>query len=149
MRPGFLRFIRENRLDLVVAHNLLSLGYSIAGMLALVEAIRETGVRTVCHNHDFWWEDSGEVYPTCPEVVAFFEEHALPVAPNVFDFDQTSWAADAFNADFRDAIGLRPGDLFFLQATRILDRKGVELAIDVVAESNRPENRRRLEATPR
>jgi len=129
----------------------------------------------VCHNHDFWWEDSGEVYPTCPEVVAFFEEHAPPVAPNVrhlvinriaqdelrrrkgvasrvvpnvFDFDQPAWVRDDFNADFRDAIGLRPGDLFLLQATRVLDRKGVELAIDLVAQLNRPEYRRRLEAAP-
>ena len=175
IKPGFVRFIRDNELDLVFAHNLLSVGYNLAGMLALVEAIGETGVRTVCHNHDFWWEDSGEVYPTCPEVVAFFEEHAPPVAPNVrhlvinriaqdelrrrkgvasrvvpnvFDFDQPAWVRDDFNADFRDAIGLRPGDLFLLQATRVLDRKGVELAIDLVAQLNRPEYRCRLEAAP-
>jgi mannosylglucosylglycerate synthase len=175
IKPGFLRFIRGNRLDLVFPNNLLSVGYNLAGMLALHEAIVETGVRTVCHNHDFWWEDSGEVYPTCPEVVAFFEEHAPPVAPNVrhlvinriaqaelrrrkgvesrvvpnvFDFDQPAWVADDFNADFREAIGLRPGDLCFLQATRILDRKAVELAIDVVAELQRPEIRRRLEGAP-
>ncbi len=175
IKPGFLRFIRDNRLDLVFPNNLLSVGYNLAGMLALGEAIRETGVRTVCHNHDFWWEDSGEVYPTCPEVVAFFEEHAPPVAPNVrhlvinriaqaelrrrkgvesrvvpnvFDFDQPAWVVDGFNADFRAAVGLRPGDLYFLQATRILDRKGVELAIDVIAELNRPEWRRRLESEP-
>ena len=175
IKPGFLRFIRDNRLDLVFPNNLLSVGYNLAGMLALHEAIQETGVHTVCHNHDFWWEDSGEVYPTSPEVVAFFEEHAPPVAPNVrhlvinriaqaellrrtgvesrvvpnvFDFAQPTWVADAFNADFRDAIGLRPGDLCCLQATRILDRKGVELAIDVIAELQRPEQRRRLEAAP-
>ena len=175
IKPGFVRFIRDNRLDLVVPNNLLSVGYNLAGMLALHEAILETGVRTVCHNHDFWWEDSGEVYPTCDEVVAFFEEHAPPVAPNVrhlvinrvaqgelrrrkgvesrvvpnvFDFSQPEWAPDAFNADFRASIGLRPGDLFFLQATRILDRKAVELAIDLVAELNRPERRRALESTP-
>lgn len=175
IKPGLLRFIRDNRLDLIVPNNLLSVGYNLAGMLALHEAIVETGVRTVCHNHDFWWEDSGEVYPTCDEVVAFFEAHAPPVAPNVrhvvinriaqaelrrrkgvdarvvpnvFDFGQPAWTPDAFNADFRASTGLRPGDLFFLQATRILDRKAVELAIDLVAELNRPERRRALEAAP-
>ena len=175
IKPGFLRFIREHRLDLIFPNNLLSVGYNLPGMLALHEAIRETGVRTVAHHHDFWWEDSGEVFPTCPEVVAFYEEHAPPIAPNVrhlvinriaqaelrrrkgvearvvpnvFDFAQSAWVADDFNHDFRAAIGLRPGDVFLLQATRILDRKGVELAIDVVAELNRPENRRRLESAP-
>ena len=175
IKPDILRFIRENRLDLIVPNNLLSVGYNLAGMLALHEAIEETGIATVCHNHDFWWEDSGEVYPTCDEVVAFFEAHAPPVAPNVrhlvinriaqaelrrrkgvdsrvvpnvFDFDQPAWVADDFNADFRASIGLRPSDLCFLQATRILDRKAVELAIDVVAELNRPDRRRALEAAP-
>lgn len=175
IKPGFLRFLRENRLDLIFPNNLLSVGYNLAGMLALHEAIRETGIPAVCHNHDFWWEDSGEVYPTCPEVVSFFEEHAPPVepnlrhmvinrlaqaelrkrkgvesrvVPNVFDFSQPFWTPDEYNADFRASLGLKPGDVFFLQATRILDRKGVELAIDVIAELNRPENRRRLESAP-
>lgn len=175
IKPGMLRFVREHELDLIFPNNLQSVGYNLPGMLALHELIRETGIATVCHNHDFWWEDSGEVYPTCPEVVAFYEEHAPPVeanvrhitinriaqaalrerkgvearvVPNVFDFEQPSWTRDAYNADFREAVGLRPNDLCFLQATRILDRKGVELAIDVLAELNRPEFRKRLEAAP-
>jgi glycosyltransferase involved in cell wall biosynthesis len=175
IKPGMLRFIRENGLDLIFPNNLQSVGYNLPGMLALHEVIRETGIRTVCHNHDFWWEDSGEVYPTSPEVVAFYEEHAPPtdsnvshlvinrlaqaelkartgaearVVPNVFDFAQPSWEPDDYNADFRESLGLRPHDVFFLQATRILDRKGVELAIDVLAELNRPECRAALAEGP-
>ena len=175
LKPGMHRFLAENQIDLIFPNNLMSVGYNLPGMLALHEVIRETGVRTVCHNHDFWWEDSGEVYPTCPEVVSFYEEHAPPtdenvrhlvinrigqaelkarkgveatVVPNVFDFDRPSWLPDEYNADFRASIGLGENDLFFLQATRILDRKGVELAIDVIAELNRAENRKQLEAAP-
>ena len=175
LKPGMRRFLEEHALDLIFPNNLMSVGYNLPGMLALHEVIEETGVKTVCHNHDFWWEDSGEVYPTCPEVVSFYEAHAPPVGPNirhlvinrigqaalkarkgaasrvvpnVFDFDQPGWTEDAYNADFREAIGLKPDDLFFLQATRILDRKGVELALDVIAELNRPENRARLEGQP-
>ncbi len=175
IKPGMLRFLRDNQLDLIFPNNLQSVGYNLPGMLALHEVIRETGIRAVCHSHDFWWEDSGEVYPTCPEVVAFYEEHAPPVepnvrhlvinrlaqaqlrarkgvearvVPNVFDFKQPTWTRDAYNADFRASIGLGENDLFFLQATRILDRKGVELAIDVIAELNLPHNRARLEARP-
>lgn len=171
IKPGMLRFIRENELELIFPNNLQSVGYNLPGMLALHEVICETGIRTVCHNHDFWWEDSGEVYPTGPDVVAFYEEHAPPtdenvshivinrlaqaelkarkgvearVVPNVFDFTQPSWEPDEYNADFRESLGLRPHDVFFLQATRILDRKGVELAMDVLAELNRPENRAAL-----
>ncbi|MFO7724454.1 MAG: glycosyltransferase family 4 protein [Oceanipulchritudo sp.] len=175
IKPGMHRFIKDNALDLIFPNNLLSVGYNLPGMLALNEVIRETGILTVCHNHDFWWEESGEVYPTCDEVVAFYEEQAPPVmpnvrhlvinriaqaelkrrkgvearvVPNVFDFDQPAWEKDDWNADLRPSLGLDENDLVFLQATRILDRKGVELAIDLVAELQRPQNRARLEARP-
>ncbi len=129
IKPGMLRFIRGHELDLLFPNNLLSVGYNLPGMLAQNEAIEETGVRTACHNHDFWWEDSGEVYPTCDEVVKFYERYAPPVAlkvshlvihrlaqvvPNVFDFDHRSWTKDDFNADFRASLGLGENDLVFL-----------------------------------
>lgn len=175
LKPGFRRFLTENRIDLVFPNNLGSVGFNLPGNLALYEVLEETGVAAVCHNHDFWWEESGEVYPTCPEVVAFYEKYAPPVlpnvghvvinriaqaemrarkgveatvVPNVFDFRQPAWGADDYNRDFREAVGLAQGDLYFLQATRILDRKGVELAIDLIAELQRPENRSRLESAP-
>ncbi len=175
IRPGMVAFIRKNQLDLVFPNNLCSVGYNLPGMLALHQALVETGVKAVCHNHDFWWEDSGEVYPTSDEVVAFYQQHAPPnepnvrhlcinrlaqaalkertgmdarVVPNVFDFQQPLWERDAFNATFREDLGLGPNDLYFLQATRVLDRKGIELAIDVIAELHQPHNRARLEALP-
>lgn len=175
IKPGMLSFIREHELDLIFPNNLVSVGYNLPGMLALNEAIEETGIQTVCHNHDFWWEDSGEVYPTCDEVVQFYERYAPPVAPNVshivinriaqaelkerkgvesrvvpnvFDFNQEPWVQDDYNRDFRESLGIAENDLVFLQATRILDRKGVELAIDLIAELQRPENRKRLESIP-
>jgi glycosyltransferase involved in cell wall biosynthesis len=175
IKPQILRFFSEQSIDLVFPNNLGSVGYNLPGMLALYEALEESGTKAVCHNHDFWWEDSGEVYPTCPEVVEFYEKYAPPVqpqvshvtinriaagelkrrrgveatvVPNVFDFDQPLWTADDYNADFREAIGLKPNDLFFLQATRVLDRKGIELAIDLIAELLKPENRQQLESAP-
>lgn len=175
IKPGMLQFIKDHELDLIFPNNLLSVGYNLPGMLALNEAIEETGVRTVCHNHDFWWEDSGEVYPTCAEVIEFYERYAPPVAPNirhmvinriaqaelkqrkgveaqvvpnVFDFSQPVWSKDDYNSDFRSSLGIAGNDIVFLQATRILDRKGVELAIDLIAELKQPANRRQLESAP-
>lgn len=175
IKPGMLSFIRDNQLELIFPNNLLSVGYNLPGMLALNEVIEETGVKAVCHNHDFWWEDSGEVYPTCEEVIRFYERYAPPVAdnvshlvinriaqaelkarkgvtarvvPNVFDFDQPPWKQDSYNGDLRASLGIDENDIVLLQATRILDRKGVELAIDLIAEMQAPANRRRLESLP-
>ncbi len=163
--------IEKLGVDVMLPNNLLSVGYNIPGMIALSEILNETGMKAICHNHDFWWEDSGEVYPTCDEIVEQYMKHAPPalpnvrhvvinrigqaalkdkrgldarVVPNVFDFDRPVWTDDDYNHDFREAIGLEAHDLMFLQATRILDRKAVELAIDVVAELNKPENRVKL-----
>lgn len=172
IKARMLAFFEDESIDLVFPNNLGSVGFNLPGMLALYEALEESGMKAICHNHDFWWEDSGEVYPSCPEVIAFYEKFAPPVlpqvqhvtinriaqhelktrrgvnatvVPNVFDFDQPEWKADEFNVDFRSAIGLAENDLFFLQATRVLDRKGIELAIDLIAEMQKPENRARLE----
>lgn len=175
IKPAMLRFLREEKIDLLFPNNLVSVGYNLAGMQALVEAIDETGVKTVCHNHDFWWEDSGEVFPTGPEVVAFYEKYAPPVrdnvrhcvinrlaqaelrkrkgvearvVPNVFDFNIAPGGIDDYNRDFREAIGVGANDLLFLQATRVLDRKAIELAIDVIAELQKPAHRQALESQP-
>ncbi|MFP4157342.1 MAG: glycosyltransferase [Opitutales bacterium] len=175
VRTKMLQFFEAEQIDLVLPNNLGSVGFNLPGMLALYEALESSGMKAICHNHDFWWEDSGEVYPTCPEVIEFYEKYAPPVldqvqhvtinriaqrelkkrrgveatvVPNVFDFDQPAWTPDPYNSDFREAIGLGENDLFFLQATRVLDRKGIELAIDLIAELQKPENRQRLEGSP-
>ncbi|MGD0896601.1 MAG: glycosyltransferase family 4 protein, partial [Thermoguttaceae bacterium] len=175
VKPKVQKILRDLGVELLLPNNLLSVGYNIPGMLALSEILEETGLRAIVHSHDFWWEQSGEVNPTCPGIVDLYRRHAPPalpnvrhvvinrlaqrelkarrgldarVVPNVFDFDQPAWQRDAYNHDFRQAIGLSETDLLFLQATRVLDRKAIELAIDVVAELNRPENRRRLEDGP-
>jgi glycosyltransferase involved in cell wall biosynthesis len=70
------------------------------------------------------------------------------VVPNVFDFDQPQWKRDEFNADFKQAMGLEVDDIVFMQATRVMSRKGIELAIDVVGEIGKAENRKKLEAQP-
>lgn len=48
------------------------------------------------------------------------------------DFDSTEGQLDEYNRDLRARIGLKPNDIFILQATRIVTRKAIELAIDLV-----------------
>ncbi|MFP4053341.1 MAG: glycosyltransferase, group 1 family protein [Phycisphaerae bacterium] len=174
VKPQMERFLDECNVDVMLPNNIISVGYNIPGMWALSEVLRETGLKSISHNHDFWWEDSGEVYPTCREIVDLYMQHAPPelpnmrycvinrlaqaalkekrgidatVVPNVFDFDRPTWKEDDYNRTFRADIGVGPNDLLFLQATRVLDRKAIELAIDVIAELNKPENRKKLEGT--
>jgi glycosyltransferase involved in cell wall biosynthesis len=58
------------------------------------------------------------------------------VVPNVFDFATPPWEKDQYNSDLREEFGLTDDDLVLLQATRIVPRKGIELAIDFTAALN-------------
>ncbi len=75
---------------------------------------------------------------------------ASTVVPNVFDFDASPplrlWQPDEYNHDFRARIGLKENNVFILQATRIVQRKGIELAVDFVKALDSPERRARLKA---
>ncbi len=175
IRSRLERFIAEHEIDLIIPNNLQSVGYNIPAMRSLYELIEASGIATIAHSHDFWWEDSGEVSATCDGVREFYERYAPPdlpsvrhvvinrlaheallsrkginatVIPNVFDFRQAEWKADAYNADFRERIGLVPNDILLLQATRVMDRKGIEHAVDLAGLLRTPEYRKRLESQP-
>ena len=164
-------FIAAEKPDVLVPNNLCSVGYQPAAAIALHRVIRRSGLPTIVHSHDFFFEESGEVEATCAVVRTIFERYLPPtlpnvqhvvinrlaqqaiaarrsvaslVVPNVFDFEQPQWRIDDYNADWRQTIGIEPDDLVVLQATRILDRKGIELAIDVVAQLEQPARRSRL-----
>jgi glycosyltransferase involved in cell wall biosynthesis len=68
------------------------------------------------------------------------------VVPNVFDFDDEPWTVDAFNQDFRAQIGLSENDILILQATRIVQRKSIELAVDFVKALSGPKRRAQLQS---
>lgn len=162
------KILHEYQIDIIIPNNLMSVGYHIPALVALAEIMEETGIRTIQHNHDFYFEDSGEVNPTCEAVEKLLHKYApmtgenienvvineiskrellhrkniaARIVPNVFDFRLPPWQRDSYNMDLRDLIGLKKNDIMVLQATRILDRKGIELAIDVVAALNQQKSR--------
>ena len=57
--------------------------------------------------------------------------------PNVWDFEEPPAEPDEYNATFRKDFGLAEDDIVFLQPTRIVARKGIENAIELVARFNR------------
>ena len=53
--------------------------------------------------------------------------------PNVHDFEKPPKKPGKYTQDVREQIGLAPDDIFILQPTRIVPRKGIEHAIKLVA----------------
>jgi len=60
------------------------------------------------------------------------------VIPNVLDFETPPPGKDSYNADLRREIGLHEDDIFILQPTRVVQRKGIEHAIELVRRLNEP-----------
>lgn len=171
LEEKLLQAIHELGIDLLVPNNLCSGGYQPAAAIAFHRVIRKTGLPAIIHSHDFYFEDSDEVNATCHTAESIYHRYFPPklpkiqhvfinkiaqkelkrrknidgiVVPNVFDFGQESWVPDSYNHDFRESFGIAAKDIVFLQATRILDRKGVEMAIDTLARIQQPTYRNRL-----
>jgi len=56
------------------------------------------------------------------------------VIPNVMDFDSPSPASrpDDYTQSVRADLGIEPGEYLFLQPTRVIQRKGIEHAVELV-----------------
>ena len=130
--------------------------------IALTELIAETQIPTIAHHHDFYWERTrflvnavGDYLrmafppnlPSIEHVVinsAAQEELALRtgissiIIPNVLDFDNPPTVSRQATRDFRKEIGLTADDLLILQPTRVIQRKGIEHAIQLVQELGDP-----------
>ena len=156
LKQKLKEFIRKFNIDLLVAQNILTIPMHIPLGIALTEVIAETQIPTIAHHHDFYWERTrfsvnavGDYLrmafpPNLPNIEHVVinspaqEELALRtgissvIIPNVLDFENPPIIDSATTKDFRKSIGLKPEDRMILQPTRIVQRKGIEHAIDLV-----------------
>ncbi len=156
------RFVEQFDLDLLIAENALSLPMHIPLGLALTEFIAETGKPTIGHHHDFAWErpqykvsaasdyQMGAFPPVLPAIhhvvinsyaarqLALRTGVSATVIPNVMDFDQPPPRPDDFTRQLRPALGIAPDEYFILQPTRVVPRKRIELAIELVRRLDLP-----------
>lgn len=163
IKEKLAHIIRSEKIDCIVPNNLFALGKSIPAAIGIFGAIEETGVYVINHHHDFFWEREKYGKPTCEFVSQalktyfppagdrmkhavinsrakkdLFERRAIQstVVPNVFDFKAPLWIKDDYNKDFLSAFGLTENDVIFLQATRVTNRKSIELAIQLLSYLN-------------
>jgi glycosyltransferase involved in cell wall biosynthesis len=162
LKKQLKEFIRTFNIDLLVAQNVLTIPMHIPLGIALTELIAETGIPTIAHHHDFYWERTrflvnavGDYLrmafppnlPSIEHVVinsAAQEELALRtgissiIIPNVLDFENPPTITRQETRDFRKEIGLTTDDILILQPTRVVQRKGIEHAIELVEELKDP-----------
>ena len=149
-------------LDLIIAENALTIPMNIPLGLALVEFLIESRLPCIAHHHDFYWERQRFLVNAVPdylrmafppamsrlqhvvinslarERMGFRTGMSSEVIPNVMKFAKQPPQIDKYARDFRAAVGLEPDDWLILQPTRIVPRKGIEHAIELVKRLDDP-----------
>lgn len=150
------KFAVQFDLDLLIVENALSIPLNIPLAAALTEFISETKIPTIAHHHDFYWErDRFEVngigdylkryFPpnlpnlshvvinsTVREDLAARKRILATSIPNVLDFENPPAPAKNGFEKFHSTFSLNPSDRVVLQPTRVIRRKGIEHAIELV-----------------
>ena len=149
-------FIRSNNLELIIVQNALTIPMNLPLGVCLTGLIAELGLNTIAHHHDFFWERQRYQTNAILDLLDTSFPAKLPtiqhitintiaqarlkarrgidsiVIPNVHDFNTPPPGIDEYNKDFRKTLGISEDDLFILQPTRVIQRKGIELAIELV-----------------
>ncbi len=177
MKDALYAFIEKFDLELLVPENVLTIPLNIPLGLALTEVISETGIPTIAHHHDFFWERQNFKTNAVWEYLNMaFPPHnphihhavintsadnqlslrtgiSATVIPNVMDFDtppptvatdadgrltgmQAVMKNDSYASDVRSDLGVAEDELLILQPTRVVKRKGIEHAIELVSRLN-------------
>ncbi len=155
-------FARRFELDVVVSENSSAIPMNIPLGLAIAEFIAETGIPTIGMHHDLAWERqrflrncvgdylAAAFPPNLPSIrhavinssaasqLAFRFGLPTRLIPNVMDFDNPPMPGDEYTRTVRGDLGLQPGEKFILQPTRIVQRKGIERAVELVSRLRMP-----------
>jgi glycosyltransferase involved in cell wall biosynthesis len=158
-------YIDQFQIDLLIVENALTIPLHIPLGVALTEIIAERQIPTIAHHHDFYWERTRFTVNAANDYIrmafppklspiehvvinsAAQEELALrtgissTIIPNVLDFDNPPQVESAASAAFRERLGLGPETKIIFQPTRIIQRKGIEHAIELVQELKDPNNK--------
>jgi glycosyltransferase involved in cell wall biosynthesis len=158
LKDHLYAFIKKYSIDMLLVENALTIPMNIPLGVALTQVIAETNIPTVVHHHDFYWERDRFMVnavsdylnmafpPNLPSILrhvvinSYADEQlslrtgiSARLGPNVMDFENPPPPPDAYTYDVRQSLGIEDDELFILQPTRIVQRKGIEHAIELVS----------------
>lgn len=149
-------FVHDFDLELLIVENALSIPLNLPLALALTEFIAETGFPMIAHHHDFFWERKRFLVNCVWDYLNMSFPPHLPsirhvvinssaanqlslrtglsalIIPNVMDFDHPPPPPDEYVRDLRSDLEVAPDERLFLQPTRVVQRKGIEHAIELI-----------------
>ncbi len=161
LKDKIYEFIEKFSIDLLIPQNTLTIPLHIPLALALTEVIAEANIPVIAHHHDFFWERKrflrncvwdylNAAYPphlnsihhvvinsSAQNQLALRTGISSTLIPNVMNFENPHPPIDEYNSNVREELGIGDDELFVLQPTRVVQRKGIEHAIELVARMKR------------
>lgn len=152
---------KKESFDYILVHNVFSFGGHIPASKAFLEWIEENKIRCLATSHDFYWEKKEFQTPRNKFIEKYLQKYMPPkskyiqhivinsiaekkvkkkndidamVIGDIFDFNQKKWGRDNLNKEFLKQFKINDNDIVVLQATRIIPRKGIEIAIEYTRE---------------
>ncbi len=149
------RVFTELKPDFLIVHNMFSIAYNLPASSALLKLIQQFNLPTEAIHHDFWWERAifnskipfvknlmNEILPPrAPQIVSHIVINSLAkhelmrrksinakIFGDLFDFEPLRAHT---KEELKQMLNLKD-EIVFLQATRIVRRKAIEVAIDFV-----------------
>ena len=153
-----LQWIKDRKIEVLISENASCLPSHLEMGLAIKNAVKKTGIPTITHDHDFAWE-RGDRYRSPHEAINEYVESHFPMrlhnvhavinthahntlrdrfgrdsvnVPNVMDFDVPYGVPNEHNKNINSVLGYKDNDILLFQITRVVQRKGIETAIDLV-----------------
>lgn len=160
---NFRSIIKDFKPDAIIASNMFAVGEGVPIAGAFVQVLDEYEIPTILIHHDFYWENVRYKIPTNQMITNELEKYFPPkrkyiqhfcinsigqnallekkkIAANIlydtFDYSMKPWSRTPKTTKFLKEKGINSQDIFILQATRVVRRKNIELAIDLVRELN-------------
>ncbi len=156
LKDRLYEFIDKFNIELLVPQNALTIPLNIPLGLAITEILCEQRIPAIAHHHDFFWERQRFLTNAVWDYLNMAFPPHLPgikhvvinssaanqlslrsgisstTIPNVMPFENPPPAVDEYSSDVRKALGIQDDELFILQPTRVVKRKGIEHAIELV-----------------
>jgi glycosyltransferase involved in cell wall biosynthesis len=162
--PVLDNWVESMRIDVLVVENAWAIPMHLPLGLGLRRIVERRGMLAIGHHHDYWWERDRFARCVVPELLDEAFPPDLPsvrhvsinslaatqlhlrrglesmVVPNVFDFERPRPRPHpAMRRRMRAELGMTNGGLLVVQPTRVVPRKGIELAIELVGRLQDPE----------
>ncbi|MCW8965393.1 MAG: glycosyltransferase family 4 protein [Candidatus Pacearchaeota archaeon] len=159
-----MKWIKKNNIEFLISENSSALPCNLSMTLGICKAVERTGVKTLTHDHDFYWE-RGNRYVSFHKEINNIIEKIIPLRlsnvrsvvinsamkdvlegkygisnsvyiPNVIDFDKKLIFDDDLKKNFLEYFEFEEDSVILLQATRVVRRKGIETAVELVHKLN-------------